>query len=223
MHKMLAAVLLALSVSTAQAIPISFTSSLYTTFAFADVGGESDGPDDGLSPDDPLPLLSFASVDIAAGTATAEATADDLLLTASTAATFVTDLASAAATATFLGEFISPGGSIALQVAFDDAASGFAGASLGVILAVEGAPLFDEIFFVPTRIDLAFPVPADLTGTLEITLFSNALAFSDLQPASDTTAVRFALDAVAVPEPAVLALVALALGLLAATRGRSGT
>jgi hypothetical protein len=222
MNRIVAALMLSLAMASAQAMPIVFTSTSYTTFALADVDGTLD-TFDASSPPDPLPITSSASVTVDGGSATAEATADSLSLTASTDASSTGGVASASAVATFLGEFTTPGGLLSLLADFEDTTitggTGLAGSLFAISLVVDGSTLFDQSFFSTELIDSDFPVPAGLPGTLEIVLISSVLSSVDGDAASNLATASFALDAAAVPEPDTLALVFAGLGLLGLGRG----
>lgn len=209
MNKIVAVLLLGLGIASAQAAPITFTSSGYTTFAFADVDGVSDGPITANAPPDPLPIASSASVTEILGSATADASADSLSLAASTSASSTGGVASGSAVSTFLGEFTTPGGPMSLFVDFD---SDTAGSTLdilwfvnGISLPVTGSGLFSSGDFA-----------AGLTGTLEIVLISTSSADVTGATASNASTAAFRLNSV--PEPATLALVLGGLGLLGAGR-----
>jgi hypothetical protein len=217
MRKIAAALLLSLGMTSAQAVPITFTSSTYFTSAFADVDGTSDGPF-AISPPDALPIASSASVSGDGGMAEADAMADDSFLSASTSASTSASstgsVAQASAVATFFGEFTTPGGSLSLLVDFD---SDTADSTLDILWLVDGnlLPVSGSGLF--TTDDL----PAGLPGTLDITLISTSFADAPDITASNESVVSFALNAAAVPEPATLALVLGGLGLLGLGRGFS--
>jgi hypothetical protein len=214
MDKIITTLLLVLATTSAQAVPISFTSGNYFITAFADVDGALDGPVDFFSPPDALPIAASASVAAAGGSAQAAATADNFSLAVSTSADSTGGVASASAVATFLGEFITPGDAFSLLGNFDDLTLGLdAGSLLAVRLSVDGSPLFDQSFVSSELIDAAFFQPAGLSGILELVLISTALADSTGE-VSNLATFNFTLDAAAVPEPATLALVLGGLGML---------
>ncbi len=212
MYKIAAAILFLLGVSAAQATPVAFTATGYTSSAFADVGGVSDGPNAAATPTDPLPLTSAASVVAGGGSAAANAGADAYLLSAATSAASSGDPAQASAVATFFGEFVTPGGVLAL-VADYLSDTGALGSTLAIQWVVDGIvlPLIGSGYYLSP--DLA----AGLAGTLEITLISTAAADNPGDAASNLSSVAFALNQV--PEPAGAALMVLGLGLLG-LRGR---
>lgn len=223
MQKIIASLLLCLITASAQAVPIGFNNSAYTTFALADVDGLSDGPYDASSLFDTLPITSSANITANGGAASAEAMADTLLLNASTEASSSDGIASGSAVTTFLGEFTTTDGVLSLLLDFEDIVdgTGVAGATLAASLGVDGISLLDQNFFSTELIELDFPVEGGLTGTLELVLISSALAFPEGNFASDYSTVAFALEAVAVPAPATLVLIIGGLVVLIANRGKS--
>lgn len=220
MNKIAAALLLSLGMTSVQAVPIVFTSSTYTTSGLAEVDNVADGPDSATAilPPDTLPISSSASVSVVGGSADAGAVADNLSLTASTDASSAGGLATADAVTTFFGMFITPGGLLSLSVDFENTAltggNGLVDSTLAVSLTVDGSPLFDQSFSSTALIDRDFLVPAGLLGELELALVSFASSSADGDTASNLVTASFVADAVAVPEPATLALIFAGLWLL---------
>jgi hypothetical protein len=230
MRQIVMALWLACAAATVGASPVVFDQTLYTVSAFADVDGTSDGPNDAFEPSDGLPLVVEAQVSVDdAGSAVATAGADALELGARSVASSLGGTALAGAAATFFGEFTTTAGDLSLQVdlSADHSATGMFGAYadvlLGVILSVDGVPLVDELFVASSVLDWQFAVGGGLSGTLEITLVTSALAPDPLDEAESLASVRFGLEAIAatpVPAPGGLPLAGLALGLLAVCRSR---
>lgn len=224
MNKIAAALLFSLAAASAHAVPIVFTSSTYTTTAFADVDGTADGPNADDTSLSPLPLISSAGVDLGSGNvAVANAVADTLLLAASSVAASTGSIASAAATSTFLGAFTTGGGGLSLEVTFEDLIDALGGATAGselfVLLQVDGVDLFQDSFTASNLIQASFPTLPGLSGVLDLTLISNAAANGD-GFSFNLASASFALNSAnGVPEPASLALVLGGLGLLGVSRG----
>lgn len=226
MRTTLTTLILALGITTAQAAPIVFTSSEYSTFALAGAGALLDGPNTGISP--PLPLNTPASVSTQDGdSATAAASADTLFLGASTQAISMLAPADASAVATFTGEFLTPGGTFSLGVDFLTALAlaGLAdtGAELFITLAVDGSILFDDSYTASELVAADFTTAAGLSGLLDLSLVSFADAGDPTGgigagSASNQASAAFSLNTV--PEPASLALVLGGLGLLGLGRPR---
>jgi hypothetical protein len=220
MNKIIAALLLSLGIASAQAMPIVFTSSIYTTSAFADVDGTSDGPNATASPPDALPLISSANVVVDQDNmATANAVADTLLLAASSEAASAGAISSASAVSTFLGSFTTTGAGLSLQVTLEDFIDALGGATasseLFILLQVDGNDLFQQNFMGPQLINADFMTLAGLPGVLDITLVSTAAA-NGAGGAFNLASTGISLNSV--PEPASLVLVLGGLGLLGASR-----
>ena len=223
-YKIFAAVLLGCGVASAHALPINFTSTSYTTSAFADVDGTSDGPFAGASPPDPLPLISSASVAVDPDNlARANAIADTLLLAASSEAASSGTIGSAAAVSTFLGAFATTGAGLSLQASFEDFIDALGGATAGselfVLLQVDGLDLFQDSFTSSQIISADFMTLPGLDGLLDITLVSTAAA-NGAGSAFNLASASISLNSV--PEPASLALVLGGMGLLGVSRASAG-
>jgi hypothetical protein len=222
MFRIIAALLFTLGNASAFAAPIVFDSVLYTTSAFADVGGTADGPHSDDSTANPLPLISTASVNSADGLANANAIADQGLLAASSEVLSTGASGSAAAISTFLGHFTTQGTGLALGLDYQDfidaPGAATAASELFVLLQVGGIDLVNDSFTVSELISLSFPTLAGLDGVLDLTLVSSGLdAVDDGDGAFNLASASFALNSV--PEPASLALVLGGLGLLGLGRG----
>lgn len=206
---------LALGIASAQATPISLTSSAYTTGVFADVGGTADGPYGDDSSASPLPLITSAGLDLADGLAVANAVADSGLLAASSEALSRGSTASASAVGSFLGRFTTLGTGLSLALDYEDfndaSGAALAGSELFVLLQVDGVDLFNDSFTASELIRLDFPTLAGLEGILDLTLVSTALDEAG-DGAFNLASAAFTLNSV--PEPASLALVMGGLGLL---------
>jgi hypothetical protein len=223
MHKIAVVVLLGFGIASAQATPIVFTSSSYTTAAFADVGGVSDGPFDAGAPPSLLSIISSASVTAVGGSAAANAIADNLLLAASSEAVSSPEVSSATAVSTFLGAFTTLGSGLSLHVNFEDfidsLGGGSAGSELFVLLQVGGLTLLDASYTAAELIGADFMTMAGLPGVLDISLVSVANAEAD-GFGFNLASADFSLNSV--PEPATLALVLGGMGLLGMSRGFGG-
>ena len=138
---------LTLTATGAQAGPILFNHSQNFLTVFADVDGTSDGPYDASSPPDSLPLTASANVMLPAGSALADAVADENFLAASTEATSVDGFASAVSVASFLGEFTTHGRGLSLHLDYDDFMDTLGDADsssqLFVLLQVDGVDLLN--------------------------------------------------------------------------------
>lgn len=196
--------------TTAQAAPVVFTTSAYSTLAQASVDTVQDGPNLALSAVDPLPLSSNASVPGSGdGEAAATATADAGVLAAGSSATANTAPAQALGVATFFGDFVAPGGPLVLSLALDSTSdAGGAGlATLIVTLFIDGAPVSEQVIDVAGLFTTAFTAAAGSLGALELTLNSETLAAAGTRGAN-TASLRFGIaeETTAVPSPDMLAL-----------------
>lgn len=209
MYVALLSTLLFGSMGVTQAAPIFFTGSTYTTFALADAGAASNGPDSQLSVGI-LPISSTANAASNSGdTASAFAFADELFLTTTSEANGASGPASSVASASFTGVFNALPGLLNLSLAFDvfidQLANGFASNQLAVTLEVGGVSLLNTILFDTTLINQQFLLASVGVGLFDLTL----IGISDAAPsdyAFSLASVNATLDAVAVPEPASAAL-----------------
>ena len=215
----LLALLLGLWGSGLPAMPLTFTSSLYQTTAFAQVGAVADTPLSDSNPPSLFPLLTTASVTSGADKADAAGTADDGFLGTSAEVTSVIQDASALASAEFTGDFVASGGPLLLTFDFESQlpvlTNALAENKLLVKLIGNGSTLLEETFSATGLITRAVYLPAGTTqGTLDLLLTSSAEA--TVGSALGLATVSFTAD---IPEPPGWALLAPGLAFLG-LRGR---
>ncbi|MDP1862855.1 MAG: PEP-CTERM sorting domain-containing protein [Thiobacillus sp.] len=200
-------------VGIAQSAPIVFTDTSYTTFAQADAGNASGGPDSAFTMN-LLPISSAAAATSDDGdSASAVAFADTpMFLTATNDAFGVSGPASSNAVATFTGLFDALPGLLTLSFDFESLVeqmtNGFGNNSLAVTLEVGGITLFNDILFASGSINQQFLLATGGSGLFDLTLISTADASAG-DSAFSLGTVNASLDAVAasaVPEPASVAL-----------------
>lgn len=194
-------------VGTAHATPIVFTQTTYTSFAQADAGNVSDGPNSAVSITG-LPLSSAAAATSLDGdVASAVAFADHLFLTTTSEANTLPGVASGNAIGTFSGTFDAVPGQINLSFDFDTLldtlAGGLASSTLAITLTVGNLPLFDALITDPGVFNQQFVLNSGGAGRFDLSLIGTTFA----DPASyafTLATVNAALDATpfAVPEPA---------------------
>ncbi len=205
--------------SAAQALPVEWSNVTYTTSAFAEVGDDSDGINAHSSPPTARPLFSHADV-LGADTsvkefATADAIADDGLLSVATEVRGKIHHAGAVAEASLAAQLSTPGAYL-LQLAFDDTLDllgGDAGAVLGLALSVGSQTLFDEVFTSSAEIARMFVLAPGELALLHVSLISTADGFANGASVDlygfNLASVNVALTAV--PSPSPLALIGAAL------------
>lgn len=218
--RILLALLLSLTLSSAWAVPIVFDDVQYATTALAELGADLDQAADGAAPPDALPVQSNAALDGVDEHAYADGIADEFLLATVVDLMSVSEAASAVATADFLGRFTA-GGRQRLSLDFEslsDNLGGTAGAQLAVTLTVGLDTLLDQLFDVSTQFDFDFEVASALDGVLSLNLIGSGDAIDGR--AFNLSTLSFALNSV--PEPSSLALCVLAMGLLLSSRISSG-
>lgn len=218
-----AAALLA-SAGFAHALPIVFSNPSYSVSTQADAGDSSDGPNADAGDGTLLPLQRSAQALGSGGdSASAVALADALFLAATADANSTLDPASASAVALFNGSFDALAGILNLSFDFDAQTSvlgaAFADNVLAVTLLVDGSTLFDGIFNSSILYTQDFLIPSAGSGFLDLSLISTADAFGG-DSAFALGSVNFALDAVPVPEPSSLGLLAAGLAGLVWARQR---
>lgn len=201
--------------SFAQAAPIVFTSTHYTTFAQVDAGDASSGPFFDASNAAMLPFSSAAdAVGDNGDSGSAVSFADTLFLTTTSEASALSTSAASTASATFTGTFDALPGLLNLTLDFDtfidQLAGGFASNLLAVTLEIGGVALFDNVLFDTASIDQSFLLTSSGAGLFDLTLISTADAAAAGDYAFSLASVNASLDldavAVAVPEPASAAL-----------------
>lgn len=206
-------VLIAGFMGIAHSAPIVFTDTSYTTFAQADAGNASGGPDSAFTMN-VLPISSAADATSDGGdSASAVAFADNpLFLTATSDAFGVSGPASSNAVATFTGLFDALPGLLTLsfdvESLVEQMANGFGSNLLAVTLEVGGITLFNDILFASGSINQQFLLATGGPGLFDLTLISTADASAG-DSAFSLGTVNASLDAVAasaVPEPASVAL-----------------
>lgn len=212
--------------SSALAMPIVFTHGAYTTFAQADAGGASDGPDSSAS-DGAVPISSAAAAASPDGdNASAVAFADTLFLTATSEANALLGTAAATAVGSFSGAFDARPGRLSLSLDFDALVDALAGGTatntLAVTLEVGGITLFDALITDSTVFDQEFLLASGGAGLLDLTLVGTAHADPGAY-AFSLASVNATLDAVPVPEPAGMALLMAGLASLGLARQRKPT
>lgn len=222
---LLLSLLLVGSISLAQAAPILFTSTSYSTLAQADAGDASDGPSSGSGDATTLPLTSMASALGSDGdTASAVAFADMLFLSATSEANAVLGAAAATAVASFSGTFNTMPGWLNLSLGFDalidPLGGGFASNQLAVTLEVGGITLFNDLLFNSALIDQSFLLTSGGAGIFDLTLIGTADAAAPGDSAFSLASLNASLDAVAVPEPGSVALLLAGMFGLRLTRRR---
>jgi hypothetical protein len=222
MKRLILAAVFAVTALQANATPLVFTDSTWTTSGFSSAGTSSNNASD-ASPTTPLPLTTSApSADLDA-TASGDAIADiDVLSALATAVASSDGAASAVASAAFLGNFVAPGGLLHLLLDIDLAATSAQGNGVSdglVRITLVGGPdqLIDEIVRTSGTFERYFELALGTTGFLNI----EALASADAAAAGDiavgSASVIFGLRTV--PEPAGLALLlAAVLGAVMASR-----
>lgn len=212
-------------VGASHATPIVFTQTTYTSFAQADAGKVSDGPNSDLSVTG-LPLSSAAAAASPGGdAASAVAFADHLFLTTTSEASALAGVASGNAVGTFSGTFDAVPGQINLSYTFDalldTLADGLASSTLAVTLTVGNLTLFDALITDPGAFNHLFYLNSGGAGRFDLSLIGTTFA----DPASHAftlATVNAALDAtpLAVPEPASAGLLLAGLAGLAWTLRR---
>lgn len=214
MKRLLTAVAFALAASLAQAEPLVYTDTTWSTNGFADAGGVPASGNDG-SPVTPLPLLTSAPATSSDGlsTASADAIADTNLLSAlATAVVASPDFgASAVASASFLGNFIAPGGILALFLDIDTSGTSTQGGGTGdgavrVTVVANGGSLIDEILRITGIYQRYIDLPLGTPGFVNIEAIGSADAVALGDVAAGSAIVTFGVNRV--PEPAGWMLVA---------------
>jgi hypothetical protein len=209
MKRLILAAVLAMAALQANAAPLVFTDSTWTTSGFSSAGTASNSASD-ASPTTPLPLTTSApSADLDA-TASGDAIADvDVLSALATAVASADGAASAVASSAFLGNFVAPGGLLHLLLDIDLSATSAQGNGAGeglVRITLVGGPdrLIDEIVRTGGRFERLFDLAFGTTGFLNIEAVASADAATVGDIAVGSASVIFGLRTV--PEPAGLAL-----------------
>lgn len=205
----LPALLLALGTHGALATPIVFTQVTQTTFAQADAGDASDGPNQNLGDGTGFIDATAAALGTDGDTASAVAFADNLFLTTTSEASGIANPASGTAVSTFSGLFDAQPGLLNLSFDYDafvdTLISGVATNSLAVTLVVNGITLYDAVLADVTLFSQDFLLAGGGSGLLDLTLIGTANAVAG-DYAFSLASVNARLDTTAVPEPASLAL-----------------
>lgn len=191
--------------TVATATPLDYLSVLYSTSAFAEVGGVSDGINSDSSPPSVLPLFSSANVTGGDEFAAGDGIADDFFLAASSEASSSSNPVGAVGEAAFEAEFTGDG-RYRLVLNFDsfsDVLGGSAGAELAIALSVGATTVFDESFILAGGIERLFDLGVGELGVLSINLISTA----DALGAYAFNLASVDVDVAAVPLPGTLALV----------------
>lgn len=212
MKKLIVTMLLAVWAGGLCATPISFIAVEYSTGSFAKAGGATDSAfDSSLLHPLPPPLLTSSPKDQADFKGAAAAgTADNGFLGVFAQAED-DPKAVALASAEFIGTFTAPN-FFHLTLNFDTQSSGNAEGLLLISLLNNGLVAFEQTFSSNLVFDRVFNLDAG-TATLDLLLFSSAYATQG--DALNLATVSF--QTAAVPEPSVLFLSILGLGLLGST------
>ncbi|MBT9567555.1 MAG: hypothetical protein IV085_04580 [Thiobacillus sp.] len=206
---------------TASATPIVFTQTTYTSFALADAGEISDGPNSGISLAG-QPLSSAAEAANPDGDlASAVVFADQLVLATTSEASAQLGVASANAVGTFSGRFDAVPGQLDLSFNFDNflttLADGIASSTLAVTLTVDNITLVDALITDPILFNQQFVLTSGGAGLFDLSLIGSSFA-SPGSSAFTLATVNAALEATAfaVSEPGGIGL------LLAGVLGLAG-
>lgn len=217
-----------LAAANAVAGPIVFTHSEYTVFASADLGANTEGPFTQTSPPAELPLLVDANLGDFNNSSSATGIANAGQFDVSTEAISLDAFAAAVAGAGFSGEFTGTGERVEFLIDFsnfNDVIDGMAGAQLFVTLLSDGISLFDEIFSSSQIVQQSFMLSAGTTNLFDIQLISSAEAEGSVAGTArgfNLASAAFGINAAPAPEPAMVWLMLVGMGLLALTRRKTG-
>jgi hypothetical protein len=220
--RIILACLAALALSSAQAAPVAFTSTLYTVDAIALTDG-APGIESKTSPPDDLTLsASAASVGLTTDVATAGAIAGAGLLSASSDVS-ADGIASSVGTASFIGSFTNSAPTMALSIDFGSTSfasgAGTSSVSLFVLLVSNGVTLFNDVVTGPWQ--FSYAPAAGTLATLELTLSAESASGVGALGLGDASANGLtSFQVSAVPEPSTYLLMLGGLVLLARVRRR---
>ena len=213
MGRVIVLALLACCGLAAQAAPIIFNTTQFSTDAVASVGAVAD-VQSATSPPDGLPLISGAVALSGVDFASAAAIADIGLLVAQSEASSTQPTASAVASAMFTGTFsLASDTKLKFFIDLDDQdftdAGAFSDASLFLQLKFEGTTYADMLLTGNDPIFFTVDIPGAGNGVLSLLLASEAGTFGAGNAANFAQA-----QFLVVPEPGTLALLLAGVGLL---------
>ena len=221
---MIKKVLAALSISLvchSHASAITITNAQFDATALAVTNGPV-GFDAQASPPSTAPVAASADSVGATDVATAGAIGGPNLLTTSADVSGGGGIANSVGTAHFIGSFLMSVEEPMLILGFSSVdfavGSGLASTSLFVTLTSGGNTLFEDLLTAPTT--FGYPLAGGVSGTLELTLNSEASAGFPTQGIGNASSFGLVTIASAVPEPESALLLLVGLGPIAAIKRR---
>ncbi len=226
MTQFISVVVLIMWTGFVSAVPITYTNTQFLTDALATAGANTTS-DSHASPPNPLPLSTTAAAtsDSLQDTARSTSTANSNELFASLDLDSFTENVNGVSTAEFVGDFVAPGGKVAITFALLNANSNGLGAALDTSVALQvfsnGETILNEIFGADIgSTTLTFDLPQGALARLDLLLLVTGDTTGG--KASVASTLNFLAAPVQIPEAPTLTFMLAGLVLLSASRRKVG-